>query len=397
MSYSALHVHDEFSLLDGYATPRENLDRAKDIGLKALAITNHGNEYSYVYYDKLIKDYPGIKMIYGVEFYECFDMKVKDKESKYFHLIVLAKNDNGRKALNKLVTKSNFEGFYFKPRIDLDAFKPFGKDLVVSTACLASKIAKEQNYNKCIEYINEYKKVFPYFYLEMQSHCHEEQIAYNKKILQLSHDTKTPYIITTDSHAATKKDLYYQGRHVQIAHDSDTISEVYDGCYLQSEEEIHEIMDSQIGVESVTRGLEMTNEISDLIDDVHMPFQSPQLPTFPLPQGYDNNFDYIRHLVNVGWNERKLNCLSEEQQNKYRERLDYELSVIHQMGFDGYFLIVWDFIKYARDNDVMVAPGRGSCAGSLVCYLLSITDLDPIKYGLIFERFLNPERISMPD
>lgn len=397
--YSALHNHTMFSLLDGYATPKEYLDRAKDIGLKAFAITEHGNEYSWCYFDKLKSEYPEIKMIYGVEFYECFNTSVQDKDSKYFHLIVLARNENGRKAINKLVTQSNFEGFYYKPRVQLSDFKELncGNDLVVLSACLGSKIANEGDYGKCIRYIEEYKSIFPYFYLEMQSHEHEDQEKYNSKILQLSKDTDTPYVITTDSHAATKDDLYYQGRHVQIAHDAETLSEIYEGCYLQSDEEIHQIMDKQIGREAVDIGLLNTNDISDIIDVVSMPFQSPKLPTFPLPDGFEDNYDYLKYLLKLGWYERGFDKESKKKQEDRKARLEYELNTIHTMGYDGYFLIVWDFINYARSKDVMVAPGRGSCAGSLVCYTINITDLDPIKYGLIFERFLNPERISMPD
>lgn len=395
--YSSIHNHSHFSLLDGYATPKEYLEQAKKIGLKAFAITEHGNQYSWCYFDKLKKDYPEIKLIYGVEFYECFDMSIQDKNSKYFHLVVLAKNENGRKAINKLVTKSNLNGFYFKPRVDLKEFKKCGKDLIVSSGCLASKIAKEKDYNKCLEYINEYKEIFPHFYLEMQSHSSLEQSIYNQKVLQLSIDTNTPYIITTDSHAATKEDLYYQSRHVQIAHDSETLTESYEGCYLQTEDEIHNVMDIQVGKDIVNVGLQRTNDIADLVEIVNMPFQEPKLPTFPLPKGFSSDYEYLKYLVDEGWNKRDFDKFDTEKQKKYRERLEYELKIIHDMGFDGYFLIVWDFINYARSQDVMVAPGRGSCAGSMVCYVLKITDLDPIKYGLIFERFLNPERISMPD
>lgn len=395
--YSSLHNHTHFSLLDGYATPEEYLEQATKVGLKAFAITEHGNEYSFVYFDKLCKKYPDLKMIYGVEFYECFDRFVKDKDSKYFHLVALAKNENGRKALNALITKSNLEGFYFKPRVDLQLMKPYGKDLIISSACLASKLARESDYQACVEYVKEYKEIFPYFYLEMQSHSSEDQERYNQKILQLAKDTDTPYIITTDSHAATKEDLYYQARHVQVAHDTETMSESYEGCYVQTEDEIHAIMDSQIGVENVTMGLKRTNEIADLVDEVHMPFQEPRLPTFPLPEGFDDNYTYLKHLIDIGWKARGFDKFDAEKQKTYHERIEYELGIIHQMGFDGYFLIVWDFINFARNNNVMVGSGRGSCAGSLVCYALTITDLDPIKYGLIFERFLNPERISMPD
>lgn len=396
-SYSSLHNHSFYSLLDGYSSPKEYLERAKEIGLKAFAITEHGNEYSWCYFDKLKKDYPDIKMIYGVEMYECFDRNIKDKNSKYFHLLVLAKNERGRKALNHLVTLSNLEGFYYKPRIQLSDFKGYGDDLIVCSACLASKIAREKDLIQCINYIKGYKLIFPWFFLEMQSHKSEEQAEYNKKIMELAKLTQTPYIITTDSHAARKEDLYYQGQLVRIARDNETASEPYEGCYLQTVEEIHETMDSQIGYENVEHGLANTNAIADMIDDIDMPFQSPQLPTFPLPDEFKDNYDYLVYLTEQGWHNRHIDELSKDEQTVYRDRLDYEMNIIHTMGFDGYFLIVWDFINWAKTHDVRVGAGRGSGAGSLVCFLMGITDLNPIKYNLIFERFLNPERISMPD
>ncbi|HBJ1650887.1 TPA: DNA polymerase III subunit alpha [Clostridium botulinum] len=397
MSYTALHDHTEYSLLDGFSHPIEYLQRANEIGLKGFAVTEHGNQYSWIYFDKLKKDFPNLKMIYGVEMYECFDINVKDKDSKYFHLVVLAKNEKGRIAINDLITTSNLKGFYYKPRIDLEHLKPYAENIIVSSACLASKLAREKDYNKCIGYINEYKSIFPHFYLEMQSHKSLDQVEYNKKILKLAQDTNTEYIITTDSHCANKEDLKYQGRHVQIAHDSDTMSECYEDCYLQSEEEIHSIMDKQIGKLAVNVALENTNKINDIIEEINMPFQEPQLPTFPLPNGFQDNYEYIKHLLNIGWEKRKINTMSCEDIQIRKERLDYELSVIHDMGFDGYFLVVWDFLNFCRNNNIPTGAGRGSCAGSFVCYLLNITDLDPIKYNLIFERFLNKERISMPD
>lgn len=394
---SSLHNHTEYSILDGFGHPEEYLKKAKEIGLKAFAITEHGNEYSWVYFDELKKNYPEIKMIYGVEFYECFDHLQKEKDNKYFHLIALAKNEAGRIALNELVTKSNFEGFYFKPRVDLEMMKPYAENLIVSSACLASKLSREQDEEKCVEYIEEYKEIFPHFYLEMQSHDTADQKAYNQKILKLAHWTNTPFIITTDSHAATKEDLKYQGYHVKIARDSETESEIYSGCYMQTDEEIHAIMDSQIGLENVTVALEETDRIADLIEEVNMPFQSPQLPTYPLPEGYTDNAAFLRDLCEKGWETRHIDEMSEEEQKIRRERLEYELGIIHQMGFDGYFLIVWDFINYAKSHDIIVGDGRGSGGGSLVNYLIGISELDPIEYDLIFERFLNPERVSMPD
>ena len=402
--YSSLHNHTYYSLLDGYGSPKEMLDRAKEIGVKAFAATEHGNMYSSIYFDLIKKDYPDIKMIYGCELYECEDITVKDKDNKYFHLICLIRNEQGRKDLNKVITKSNFEGFYFKPRCTVEDIKPYAENFVISSACLASKLARESDFEKCIEYVNEYKETFPYFFLEMQSHSHQDQCSYNQKILELSKRTNTPFIITTDSHAPKKEDLYYQDKLIQIGrkssnNDKNAIenSEIYEGCYMQSEDEIHEIMDSQIGYENVCLGLENTNKVADLIENVDMPFQKPQLPTFPLPDGYRDNNEFLWHLVRQGWKDRGYDNLSEDEQQVRRTRLSYEMGIIHSMGFDGYFLFVWDFIKAAEKLGIEVGKGRGSAAGSLVCYCCHITDIDPIKYGLIFERFLNPERVGLPD
>ena len=402
--YSSLHNHTYYSLLDGYGSPKEMLDRAKEIGLKAFAVTEHGNVYSSIYFDLIKKDYPDIKMIYGCELYECEDITVKDKDNKYFHLICLIRNEQGRKDLNKVITKSNFEGFYFKPRCTVEDIKPYAENFVISSACLASKLARESDFEKCIEYVNEYKEAFPHFFLEMQSHSHQDQYLYNQKILELSKRTNTPFIITTDSHAPKKEDLYYQDKLIQIGrkssnNDKNAIenSEMYEGCYMQSEDEIHEIMDSQIGYENVCLGLENTNKVADLIENVDMPFQKPQLPTFPLPDGYRDNNEFLWHLVRQGWKDRGYDNLSEDEQQVRRTRLNYEMGIIHSMGFDGYFLFVWDFIKAAEKLGIEVGKGRGSAAGSLVCYCCHITDIDPIKYGLIFERFLNPERVGLPD
>lgn len=402
--YSSLHNHSYYSLLDGYGSPKEMLEQAKKIGLKAFAITDHGNAYAHIYFDLIKKDYPEIKMIYGCELYECDDVTIRNKESKYFHLICLIRNEQGRKDLNKVITKSNFEGFYFKPRCTVEDLAPYAENFIITSACLAGRLARENDFDKCVEYIKKYKSIFPYFYLEMQSHGHEQQCVYNQKILELSRVTNTPFIITTDSHAATKADLYYQDKLIKIGrnstnNDKNAIenSEVYEGCYMQTDKEIHEYMDGQIGYDNVCIGLDNTNKIADLIEIVNMPFQKPQLPTFPLPNGFKDNNEYLWHLIKQGWKDRKFDQLSQEEQDIRSERLNYEMKVIHEMGFDGYFLFVWDFIKAAHRLGIETGPGRGSAAGSLVCYCCHITDLDPIKYGLIFERFLNPERVGLPD
>lgn len=380
---SSLHNHTEYSLLDGYGHPEEYLKEAQRLGLKAFAITEHGNQYSWIYFDEIKSKYPNIKMIYGVEFYECFDHRVKDKDNKYFHLIALARNENGRIALNELITKSNFEGFYSKPRVDLEMMKPYAKDLVVSSACLASKLARENDFHQCIQYIEEYKQIFPYFYLEMQSHDTEDQCNYNQKILKLAQETQTPFIITTDSHAATQEDLKYQGYHVQIAHDDETASEIYSGCYMQSDQEIHRIMDKQIGKENVDLALEETDRIADMIDVVNMPFQPPQLPTYPLPDGYQDNAEMLRDLCMQGWKVRGFDQMPEADQKIRKDRMEYELGVIHQMGFDGYFLIVWDFVNYAKANNIIVGDGRGCFTKDALVTVLQETEIKQLPINHI--------------
>lgn len=363
-TYFSMHNHSQFSFQDGYASPKEYLDRAKEIGLKGFAITEHGNQCSWVYFDELKKQYPEVKMVYGVEFYEALDGNIKDNDNRYYHLLAIAINEEGRKALNWLVSESQ-KYFYFKPRVDLNLFRRCfelfdSESIVISSACLQAKLSREKDFKKCIEYIKEYKEVFPYFYLEMQSHSHQDQSDYNQKILMLATTTHTPYIITTDSHASTKEDLYYQARHVQIAHDSETMSESYEGCYLQTVQEIHEIMDGQIGEEAVDKGLKETLNILKLCDDVDMPWQSPQLPDFPIPEGFENEEEYIRHLIfDIGWKSHKCDTLPVDIQVKYKQRLEYELGVIKNMGFVGYFLIVWEFINWAKNNNIQTGTGRG--------------------------------------
>jgi DNA polymerase-3 subunit alpha len=250
--------------------------------------------------------------------------------------------------------------------------------------------------DKCLEYVEEYKSIFPNFYLEMQSHKSEYQVEYNRKILELSNLTNTPYVITCDAHASSEQELKYQGYHVKIAKDIDTASEIYEGCYLQSVDEIYETMIPQIGEYAVTVGLQTTLDILNIVDDVKMPFREPQMPKIDF--GNVTPDEKLRELVVEGFKTRKIadRHRGDELQD-YLDRIEYEMSVIEQMGFASYFLIVWDFVNYARSMKMPTSDGRGSSAGSMILYLLGITNIDPIKYGLVFERFLNKERISLPD
>lgn len=396
MSYSSLHNHSMFSIQDSISSVDDYLKRASELDLKAIAITEHGNLMSAPYIHKARKNYPDLKIIYGFEAYECEDHTVNDPNNKYWHLVILAKNERGRIALNELITMGEFEGFYHKGRIDKEQLRPYANDIIVTSACLASKLSREKDYDKCVQHIKDFKEILgENFFLEMQSHRSDEQAEYNRKILQLAKDTDTPFIITTDSHAITEEQLKYQGYFVMISHDADAINEAYEGCYLQSAEEIHEIMDEQIGWEYVVLGLETTNYIADLCEDVQMPFQEPQMPSYPIPEGYTQR-SYVEKLLEKGWKWRGFDKMSKEDQMVRRERIQEEMDTIDTMGYMGYFIVTWDFINWARNNNVLVGVGRGSAGSSMVCYLLGITNLDPIRYGLVFSRFLNIERRGLP-
>lgn len=395
---SSLHTHSNYSLLDGYSSPEENLKRASELGLKAVAITEHGEVTSWPYYSELKDKYPNVKLLYGIEAYECENREVKDKNSKYWHLIIIAKNEAGRQAVNRLSTLGHLHGFYSRPRITKeDIAKEDTNNLIILSACLASRLSRTDDYNACIKLVQEYKSLFPHYYLEVQAHANSEQAKYNQKIMRLANDTHTKVVVTNDVHAATKEDLYYQDYFLRMAHDTETAAEIYEGCYFMSREEQHRVLDSQIGYEAAEWCINNTDEVADLCDDVDMPWHEPELPKIEIPPQYSNSAAYLKDLVKEGWKKRGIDKFDAEKQKIYRKRVDDELFVIEKKDFCDYFLILVDYINWCKQNDVIVGPGRGSAAGSLVCYLIGITQLDSIKYELDFGRFLTIERKDLPD
>lgn len=395
---SSLHCHSNFSLLDGFSSPEENLKRASELGLKAIAITEHGEVTSWPYYSELKDKYPGIKLLYGIEAYECENREVKDKNSKYWHLIIIAKNEAGRQAVNRLSTLGHLHGFYSRPRITKeDIAKEDTNNLIILSACLASRLSRTDDYDTCVKLVQEYKSLFPHYYLEVQAHANSEQAKYNQKIMQLANDTHTKVVVTNDVHAATKEDLYYQDYFLRIAHDTETAAEIYEGCYFMSREEQHEVLDGQIGYDAAEWCINNTDEVADLCDYVDMPWHEPELPKIEIPPQYSNSAAYLKDLVKEGWKKRGIDKFDVEKQKIYRKRVDDELFVIERKDFCDYFLILVDYINWCKKNDVIVGPGRGSAAGSLVCYLIGITQLDSIKYELDFGRFLTIERKDLPD
>lgn len=385
-------------MLDGFSSPEENLKRASELGLKAIAITEHGEVTSWPYYSELKDKYPNVKLLYGIEAYECENREVKDKNSKYWHLIIIAKNEAGRQAVNRLSTLGHLHGFYSRPRITKeDIAKEDTNNLIILSACLASRLSKTDDYDTCIKLVQEYKSLFPHYYLEVQAHANSEQAKYNQKIMRLANDTHTKVVVTNDVHAATKEDLYYQDYFLRIAHDTETAAEIYEGCYFMSREEQHKVLDSQIGYDAAEWCINNTDEVADLCDYVDMPWHEPELPKIEIPQQYSNSAAYLKDLVKDGWKKRGIDKFDVEKQKTYRKRVDDELFVIEKKDFCDYFLILVDYINWCKQNDVIVGPGRGSAAGSLVCYLIGITQLDSIKYELDFGRFLTIERKDLPD
>lgn len=395
---SSLHTHSNYSLLDGYSSPEENLKRASELGLKAVAITEHGEVTSWPYYSELKDKYPNVKLLYGIEAYECEDREVKDKNSKYWHLIIIAKNEAGRQAVNRLSTLGHLHGFYSRPRITKDDIaKEDTNNLIILSACLASRLSRTDDYDTCIKLVQEYKSLFPHYYLEVQAHANSEQAKYNQKIIRLANDTHTKVVVTNDVHAATKEDLHYQDYFLRIAHDTETAAEIYEGCYFMSRDEQHRILDSQIGYDAAEWCINNTDEVADLCDYVDMPWHEPELPKIEIPPQYSNSAAYLKDLVKEGWKKRGIDKFDVEKQKIYRKRVDDELFVIEKKDFCDYFLILVDYINWCKQNDIIVGPGRGSAAGSFVCYLIGITQLDPIKYELDFGRFLTIERKDLPD
>lgn len=395
---SSLHTHSYMSLLDGFSSPEENLKRASELGLKAIAITEHGEVTSWPYYSELKDKYPNVKLLYGIEAYECEDREVKDKNSKYWHLIIIAKNEAGRQAVNRLSTLGHLHGFYSRPRITKeDIAKEDTNNLIILSACLASRLSRTDDYDTCVKLVQEYKSLFLHYYLEVQAHANGEQAKYNQKIMRLANDTHTKVVVTNDVHAATKEDLHYQDYFLRIAHDTETAAEIYEGCYFMSRKEQHEVLDSQIGYDAAEWCINNTDEVADLCDYVDMPWHEPELPKIEIPPQYSNSIAYLKDLVKEGWKKRGIDKFDVKKQKIYRKRVDDELFVIEKKDFCDYFLILVDYINWCKKNDVIVGPGRGSAAGSLVCYLIGITQLDSIKYELDFGRFLTIERKDLPD
>ncbi len=400
-----LHVHTQYSLLDGASKISDIIDKAKEYDMPAVAITDHGHMFGAKLFHKTAKKV-GVKPILGCETYVArrsrFDKKAKEDRSGY-HLILLAKNLKGYHNLMKLNSYAWTEGYYYKARVDKELLKKYSEGIIASSACLGGEIAQKirhESIDDAEKAIWEYKEIFgDDFYLELMRHktgnpekdadIYDKQEAVNEVLRELAKKTNTKLIVTNDTHFTNKEDAEAHDILVCLStgRDKDDPTRLrYTGEeYFKSPDEIKALFPDF--PDAVTNTLEIAEKVEFYELDV-----KPIMPDFPLPKGFENPDDYLRHLTYEGA-KRKFPEVNEI----VKERLDFELDTIKKMGFPGYFLIVWDFIKAGRDMGVSVGPGRGSAAGSAVAYCLDITQIDPIKYDLLFERFLNPDRISMPD
>ena len=397
MKFAHLHVHTEYSLLDGSNKIKEYVARVKELGMDSAAITDHGVMFGVIDFYRAAKA-EGIKPILGCEVYVApqsrFDKEVGTREDRYYHLVLLAENNKGYENLTKIVSKAFVEGYYYKPRVDYELLEQYHEGIIALSACLAGEVQKNLlrgMYEEAVKSAKRYEKIFGKgnFFLELQDHGIPEQATVNQRLLRLSQDTGIELVATNDVHYTYAEDekphdillCIQTGKKLQ-----DENRMRYEGgqYYVKSPEEMAELFPYAL------QALENTQKIADRCD-VEIEFGVTKLPRYDVPSGY-TSWEYLNKLCFDGLASR-YQPVTEE----LGERLTYELSVIQKMGYVDYFLIVWDFIKYARDNDIMVGPGRGSAAGSIVSYCLGITDIDPIRYQLLFERFLNPERVSMPD
>ena len=397
MNFTHLHVHTEYSLLDGSNKIQEYVNRVRELGMDSAAITDHGVMYGVIDFYRAARA-AGINPILGCEVYVApgsrFDREIGSGDDRYYHLVLLAENNQGYANLMKIVSKSFVEGFYYKPRVDLQLLEKYHEGLIALSACLAGEVARfltRGMYEDAKAAALRYQDIFGKgnFFLELQDHGIPEQQNVNQQLLKMYRETGIELVATNDVHYTLAEDA--QPHDVLLCLQtgkklSDENGMRYDGgqYYVKSPEEMERLFPY------ATEALENTHKIAERCH-VEIEFGVTKLPKFDVPEGY-TSWEYLNELCFKGLEER-YQPVTEE----LKERLNYELSTIKNMGYVDYFLIVWDFIRYARDHDIMVGPGRGSAAGSLVAYTLGITQLDPIRYDLLFERFLNPERVSMPD
>ena len=397
MPFTHLHVHTEFSLLDGASRIKELIETTKALGMDSIAITDHGAMYGVIDFYKEAKK-QGVKPIIGCEVYVAPGARQEHREVngvRYYHLILLAENQTGYRNLVKLVSLANVEGMYYKPRVDKDLLRQYHEGIICLSACIAGELPRailQDNMERADALVREYLEIFgrENFFLEIQNHGLPEERKANAGLVELAKKYDVGLVATNDLHYVHREDSEFHDILLCIQmnktfDDPDRMRFASDDYYLKSPEEMAALFPD------LPEAIANTEKIAARCK-VDFEFGHLRLPYYPIPAPYADDEAYLHHLCEENL-PRRYATVTE----KIRERLEYELGIIHRMGYDSYFLIVWDFINYSREHGIGVGPGRGSAAGSIVAYLLGITNLDPLKYDLLFERFLNPERVTMPD
>ena len=386
-----LHVHTCYSLLDSMIKPKELIEKIKEQGKTALCITDHGHLYGNVEIYQLCKK-NDIKYLHGCEIYVCNDVNDKNKNNKYYHLVLIAINEIGRQNLNKIVSEGNTNKYYGKPRVAFNRLKIYSEGILACSACMAGELDKtilNNGYEEAKFVIERYKYAFGgRYFVELQAHTDEVQIYLNEQLIKLAEETNTPYIITTDAHYLNKEDQKYHSLFIQINQDRE-VGETYTDCYIQSEEEIYEKC-SYLPKEKIEKALENTNKIAELCN-VELPLSAPIMPVEKVPTPYKTQIEYLWALCKQGWKDRGIDKKSPEKQKEYKDRLQYEMNAIEKMGFEGYYLFVWGYANSVKRRGI----ARGSGGGSLVAYLIKIVDIDPIRHGLYFERFIDVSALPL--
>ena len=396
MSFVHLHVHSEYSLLDGACRIGGMMDRVKELGQNAIALTDHGVMYGCIDFYKAAKA-AGVKPIIGCEVYVArrgMEDRVHGIDNESYHLVLLCENRKGYENLCLLVSEAFSRGFYGKPRVDVELLKKHHEGLIALSACLAGVIPQsllQEDYDAALRHAKQLSEIFgqDHFYLELQDHGIEEQKPVNLGVMRLARETGLPLVVTNDAHYLRREDAKMQDVLLCIqtgktVDDPNRMKFQTEEFYLKSEQELRQLFPN------CDEAFENTQKIADMCN-LEFVFNEYHLPSFPVPAGYTNE-EYFRKLCMDGFRERYPDAPQE-----YMDRLEYEISVISRMGYINYYLIVWDFIRFAKESGIPVGPGRGSGAASIVAYCMHITEVDPMQYALIFERFLNPERVSMPD
>lgn len=389
---ASLHNHSYYSILDAICSPKQIVQQAKDFGYNAISLSEHGVMYSIIEGFKAAQEL-NLKYIPSCEIYETDDMFFKEKVSNRFHLLLLAKSDQGYINLNNLVSEGHLDGFYFKMRNDLDNLQKYSKDIICLSGCMAGRISRlllDNHFDCAVQWVNEYKKVFKDYYLEIQ--CHRNQEKLNQQLVKLAEKTNTPFVVTFDSHMLNEKQIPIHQKFIQIAQDRE-VGESYMDCWQIDPDKILKIMSEQIGVDYAREAILNTDRIAEMCN-VEIKLHQDLMPHIQIPEEFKTDTDYLKHLVNEGWVKKGLNKLPSTVRSKYIKRVKHEIEILDFLGYSSYFIMLKQYLDEARKRNIPIGYSRGSGANCIILYIIGVTDVNSIKWDLDFTRFANKGRVG---